>query len=149
MDIASGGHPRDVLDVNCPSRLVLQRLGGKWTSFVLIALGDHGTARFAELRSAIGEISPKVLTEIFRGLERDGLVRRAVFAEVPPRVEYSLTELGASLGRSLEGIRAWAQLHADDILAARERSELAADELVLSSSGHGAASSAYNGDFPA
>ncbi len=149
MDIASGEHARNVLDVNCPSRVVLQRLGSKWTSFVLIALGDHGTSRFAELRSAIGEISPKVLTETLRGLESDGLVRRAVFAEVPPRVEYSLTELGASLNRSLEGIRAWAQLHADDMLAARERSEQAADELVLASIGHRAASSGHKGDFPA
>ena len=86
----------NVLDPDCPSRLVLDRIAEKWTGLVVIALGER-TLRFGELRERIGGVAPKVLTQTLRALERDGLVTRTVYAEVPPRVEYALTALGRSL----------------------------------------------------
>src|SRR6266849_9208185 len=75
---------------------VLARVGDKWTVLVVSTLGD-GPKRFNELRRALGSISQRMLTLTLRGLERDGLVTRTVFATVPPRVDYELTELGHSL----------------------------------------------------
>lgn len=110
--------PFDVMDPDCPSRVVLQRIGDKWTPLIVQAL-KAGTLRFSELRVAVGGITPKVLTQTLRTLERDGLVRRTVFAEVPVRVEYRLTPLGASLLGPLDAIREWAESHAGKILEAR------------------------------
>ena len=80
----------NVLDPDCPSRLVLDRIAEKWTGLVVLALG-RATLRFGELRERIGGVAPKVLTQTLRALERDGLLTRTVYAEVPPRVEYTLT----------------------------------------------------------
>ena len=74
--------PYDVLDVACPSRMVLARVGEKWTVRILLSL-DRSVLRFTELRGLLTDITPKVLTETLRALERDGLVARQVFAEVP------------------------------------------------------------------
>jgi DNA-binding HxlR family transcriptional regulator len=112
----------DVFDPGCPSRVVLDRLADKWTGLVILALSD-GTLRFGELRERIGGVAPKVLTQTLRSLERDGLVRRRVYAEVPPRVEYSLTRLGRSLRKPLEAVQQWAEQHVSAVLAARERAE--------------------------
>ncbi|AMM31331.1 DNA binding protein [Sinomonas atrocyanea] len=111
--------PFDVMDPDCPSRVVLQRIGDKWTPLVFQSLKD-GPRRFSEVRADIGGVTPKVLTQTLRTLERDGLVSRAVFAEVPVRVEYTLTPLGRSLLAPLEAVRAWAESHAATILEARE-----------------------------
>jgi DNA-binding HxlR family transcriptional regulator len=111
--------PFDVMDPACPSRVVLQRIGDKWTPLVFQSLKD-GPRRFSEVRADIGGVTPKVLTQTLRTLERDGLVSRAVFAEVPVRVEYTLTPLGRSLLAPLEAVRAWAESHAATILKARE-----------------------------
>ncbi len=108
----------DVMDPECPSRVVLQRIGDKWTPLIVQAL-KVGPLRFSALRAAVGGITPKVLTQTLRTLERDGLVSRAVFAEVPVRVEYRLTPLGASLLGPLDAIRDWAESHARKILDAR------------------------------
>jgi DNA-binding HxlR family transcriptional regulator len=110
----------DVFDPDCPSRVVLDRLADKWTGLVILALSD-GTLRFGELRERIGGVAPKVLTQTLRTLERDGLVRRRAYAEVPPRVEYSLTRLGRSLREPLEAVQRWAEHHVRAVLAARER----------------------------
>jgi DNA-binding HxlR family transcriptional regulator len=110
----------NVFDPDCPSRLVLDRVAEKWTGLVIIALGD-GTLRFGELRERIGGVAPKVLTQTLRALERDGLVTRQVYAEVPPRVEYTLTDLGASLAEPLATVQGWAERNAASVLAARER----------------------------
>ena len=75
---------------------VLERVGDKWTVLVVVTLGE-GPKRFNELRRAIASISQRMLTLTLRGLERDGLVTRTVFATIPPRVDYELTELGQSL----------------------------------------------------
>lgn len=112
----------NVLDPNCPSRVVLDRIAEKWTGLVVLALGDQ-TLRFGELRERIGGVAPKVLTQTLRALERDGLVTRRVYAEVPPRVEYTLTPLGRSLGEPLAIVQDWAERNVAKVLAARERAE--------------------------
>ena len=100
---------------------MLNRIGDKWTTLVVLILAD-GTLRFGELRSRMGNrIAPKVLTETLRRMEMDGLVARQVFAEVPPRAEYTLTDLGRSLIEPLAAIGDWAKVNAAALLAARER----------------------------
>ena len=115
----------DALDPNCPSRIVLDRIGDKWTGLVIIALSDE-TLRFTQLRGRIGGVAPKVLTQTLRALERDGLVKRRVYAEVPPRVEYSLTRLGRSLREPIEAVQRWAESHVSAVMAARERADRSA-----------------------
>jgi DNA-binding HxlR family transcriptional regulator len=119
----------DVLDPNCPSRLVLDRIAEKWTGLVVIALAD-GTLRFGELRERVGGVTAKVLTQTLRSLERDGLVTRRVFAEVPPRVEYTLTATGRSLCDPIATVHAWAEKHAAAIMSARARSLVREAEAV-------------------
>ena len=116
------GRKGDTFDPNCPSRLVLDRIAEKWTGLVVLALDDE-TLRFTQLRDRIGGVAPKVLTQTLRSLERDGLVRRRVYAEVPPRVEYTLTRLGRSLREPLEAVQAWAEQHVNAVMANRERAE--------------------------
>jgi DNA-binding HxlR family transcriptional regulator len=121
----------DVLDPNCPSRLVLDRVAEKWTGLVVLALSDR-TLRFGELRERIGGVAPKVLTQTLRNLERDGLVVRQVHAEVPPRVEYTLTELGRSLQEPLTAVQRWAEANVDRVMANRERADAAAHDKMRS-----------------
>jgi DNA-binding HxlR family transcriptional regulator len=97
----------DIFDPRCPTRQVLDLIGDRWTVMIVLSLYDE-TMRFSELRSRLSDISPKVLTNVLRKLERDGLVSRKVYAEVPPRVEYSLTGLGRSLEAPLRAVRDWA-----------------------------------------
>ncbi|MFR9730036.1 winged helix-turn-helix transcriptional regulator [Saccharopolyspora sp. MS10] len=110
----------NVHDPACPTRVVLDRVGDRWTSLVVLNLAD-GPLRFTRLRSAIGGVAPKVLTQTLRAMERDGLLNRTAHAEVPPRVEYELTELGQSLREPIRAITGWAEAHVSEILAARER----------------------------
>lgn len=113
-------HPDfDVMTATCPSRTSLARIANKWTAMVVIAL-SAGRLRFRDLRTTVDGISAKVLTETLRDLERDGLVTRHVYAEVPPRVEYELTELGRTLHMPLEALGRWAEEHIEEVLAARE-----------------------------
>jgi DNA-binding HxlR family transcriptional regulator len=98
---------RDIYDPGCPGRVALDRIGDRWTVLIVSVLAV-GTHRFSELRDAVGGITPKVLTQTLRGMEHDGLVARKVYAEVPPRVEYSLTELGRTMLEPIEAIRTWA-----------------------------------------
>ncbi len=79
-----------------------------------------GTLRFAQLRRSVDGISQKVLTNILRSLERDGIVTRRIYASVPPKVEYSLTNLGRSLCNLVEGICCWAEANIERVQAARE-----------------------------
>jgi DNA-binding HxlR family transcriptional regulator len=110
----------NVLTQTCPSRTSLARIANKWTAMIVIVLG-RGRTRFRDLRTAVEGISGKVLTETLRDLERDGLVTRHVFAEVPPRVEYELTELGRTLHGPLAAIGQRAEAHTAEVLQARER----------------------------
>lgn len=108
----------DLFDPACPTRLVLDRIGDKWSVLVLLAL-HRRRHRFSELRDAIGGVTPKVLTQTLRAMERDGLVTREVFAEVPPRVEYAITPLGVSLHDHVSTLADWAERHVGEILGAR------------------------------
>ncbi|WP_326581974.1 helix-turn-helix transcriptional regulator [Streptomyces sp. NBC_00487] len=117
-------------DICCPPRLVLDRIGDKWSVLIVLNLGD-GPKRFSELRELLHHVTPKVLTHTLRGMERDGLVTRTVFAEVPPRVEYELTSLGHSLRPVMEPINTWAAEHVDEVLSLRKAHDArSADEFV-------------------
>ena len=106
-------------DANCPTRRILDRIGDRWTVLIVGALGD-GDARFSELRRRIEGISQKMLTQTLRGLERDGLLTRTVYPEVPVRAEYSLTNAGRTLLEPLGAIRDWAIEHLGDIAASQD-----------------------------
>ena len=119
--------PWDVFNNLCPTRQVLDRIADKWSVLIIRRLSD-GTLRFSQLRRAIGGISQKALTSTLRGLERDGIVSRRLYASVPPRVEYSLTELGRSLVKLVAGICSWAEAHIEEVQEARESYDHAPDE---------------------
>ena len=104
---------------NCHARDVLARIGDTWSVYVIHVLGADGTLRFNELRQEVDGISQRMLTVTLRGLERDGLVARTVYPEVPPRVEYSLTPLGATLRQLIRKFVAWAGAHLTEVEAAR------------------------------
>ncbi|WP_143319530.1 helix-turn-helix domain-containing protein [Clostridium sp. HBUAS56010] len=91
---------------DCPVELTIVLIGNKWKVLILRDLMD-GTKRFGELRKSIGSVSQKVLTSNLRELENDGLLTRHAYAEVPPRVEYTLTETGYSLRSVLEAMHIW------------------------------------------
>lgn len=104
----------------CPARDVLAVLADKWVLLVLGVLRSSASpVRFNELRRRLDGITQKMLTRTLRDLEREGLVRRAVYPTVPPRVEYSLTPLGADLGRITHAMGQWALAHVDEINTAR------------------------------
>jgi DNA-binding HxlR family transcriptional regulator len=106
---------------HCPAREVLSVLADKWVLLVLGVLRESGDpVRFNDLRRRLDGITQKMLTKTLRGLERDGLVRRDVYPTVPPRVEYSLSELGASLGELSHAMGMWSEQHHTEILSARE-----------------------------
>ncbi|MFC7404894.1 winged helix-turn-helix transcriptional regulator [Georgenia alba] len=103
----------------CGIDAAMDVLSGKWKGLILWELEAHGVRRFAELRRGLPGVSEKMLTQHLREMEQDGLVHREVYAEVPPRVEYSLTEHGRTLNAALAPLGAWGS---DRIR--RERSEL-------------------------
>lgn len=106
---------------NCHAREILARIGDKWSVSVIHVLGDARTLRFSELRSQVDGISQRMLTVTLRGLERDGMVTRTVYPEVPPRVEYALTPLGATLRQLVRGLVAWSGAHLAEVDAARSK----------------------------
>jgi DNA-binding HxlR family transcriptional regulator len=108
------------LEDDCPVREVLDRVGDKWSVLIIVLLGQR-THRFSELHRAIEGISQRMLTLTVRSLERDGLVKRTVYATVPPRVDYELTGLGQTLLVPLAALSAWANAHRGDIKAARDQ----------------------------
>lgn len=115
----------DVYSANCPTRLVLDRLADKWAMLVLRLLAD-GTLRFNQLRREIDGISQKVLSQVLKKLERDGLVTREVFPTVPVTVEYSITPLGQTLTATVAAVSRWAEANMPEILAAQARYDGAA-----------------------
>ena len=110
----------DILAPACPSRTVLRHVVDRWTPLVVAVLA-RGPHRFGELRAAVGGITPKVLTETLRSMERDGLVTRDQAPGVPPRVDYALTPLGTTLAEPMGALRAWAEGHAEEVLGNRAR----------------------------
>lgn len=93
---------------SCPVRNIIARFSGKWSILVLCVLAENEATRFNEVAKAIPDISPKVLTDTLKNLESAGLVSRKLYAEIPPKVEYSLTELGKSLMPHIENLVGWA-----------------------------------------
>jgi DNA-binding HxlR family transcriptional regulator len=110
----------NVFDPACPTRQLLDRVADKWTVLVICVLMDDGPTRFGALRRRIGNAAPKVLTEVLRSLERDGLVVRTVYTESPLRVEYRLSPLGRSLYAVVEKLRAWAERQILKVHTARD-----------------------------
>ena len=104
---------------------LIGRVADKWTMLILETLSEQGTMRFTRIGTAIGGISQKMLTQTLRQMERDGLVTRTVHAVVPPRVDYSLTDLGLGLGAAFCGVWLWAEAHLPQIEAARARFDAA------------------------
>ncbi len=92
----------------CPIRYALKRVGDQWSMLVLYCL-TTGTMRFGEMQKQIGTISARVLTQTLRNLEQDGLLTRKAYPTIPPRVEYTLTDLGRSLASSLDSLFVWAE----------------------------------------
>lgn len=106
---------------NCRAREIIDRIGDKWSVHVIFVLADEGTLRFSELRRHVDGISQRMLTVTLRGLERDGLVLRTLYPEVPPRVEYALTPLGETLREIVHALKDWSREHLTELDAARAR----------------------------
>lgn len=100
-------------------REVIERVADKWTLLVLDALEGQGSLRFSRVRDRVGGISQKMLTKTLRDLERDGLVTRTVYPVIPPRVEYTLTPLGESLGEAVCALWLWVERCGADVRRAR------------------------------
>lgn len=105
---------RDVYSDVCPSRVLLDLLANKWSALV-IGLLERGPTRFGALQSSMPGVSPKMLTRTLRRLESAQLVTRTIYPEVPPRVEYALTDLGVSASHPLRLMCTWAEDHVDRI----------------------------------
>ncbi|KRD53126.1 helix-turn-helix transcriptional regulator [Ensifer sp. ENS10] len=111
------GVPMDM--ENCPVRDVMDNIGGKWNSLMILSLAD-GPLRFSQLRRLIPDISQRMLTQTLRDLQRDGYIHRTVFPTQPPSVEYALTDLGRSLLGLLKHFVDWSLENHGAIRAARE-----------------------------
>ncbi|MCE9665653.1 helix-turn-helix transcriptional regulator [Halomonas sp. M5N1S17] len=107
-------------DHPCPIRDVLDRIGDQWSVLILLTL-QPGTKRFNELMREIGDISKQMLSRTLKHLEQDGFITRTVYPEVPPRVEYDLTELGHSFLEPMQAMVDWADTHHRTIAEARRR----------------------------
>lgn len=101
-------------------RIVLERIGEKWSMIVLLLLDEHGTVRFHEFDNMIDGISQKVLSNTLKALEADGLIHRKVYPVVPPKVEYTLTDLGRGLVTPVRALVDWACKHSLDIVESRK-----------------------------
>jgi DNA-binding HxlR family transcriptional regulator len=99
----------------CPIRNVLGRFADKWSLLILCNLNGKDKMRYTEIRKAIPDISQKMLTSTLKQLQQDNLLKRKAYAEIPPRVEYSLTELGLSLMPIIGQMIEWAQVHFDEV----------------------------------
>ncbi len=97
--------------------------GDKWSMYTILLLGQHKKMRFNEMRSAITGISQRMLAVTLRSLEHDGMISRTLFPEIPPRVEYCLTELGDSLLKQILEFATWADANFDAIMNARKKYE--------------------------
>lgn len=105
----------------CPICDIISRISSKWAMLVLVTLHSNGTMRFNDIQKSIGEVSQRMLTVTLRSLEADGLIHRKVYPEVPPRVEYKLSERGESLMPLLQSLIDWALEHTNAIMEDRNR----------------------------
>ncbi len=117
----------DVYEQRCPTRMVLERLADKWVVLVLGRLSEQ-PLRFNQLRREVQGVSQKVLSQILKKLERDGLVNRRAFATVPVTVEYDLTPLGRTLTAPLSALTDWAETHIESVLTAQQQYDSAQGE---------------------
>lgn len=108
----------EVYGENYPSRQLLELIGDRWTPIVLYVLGG-GTKRYGEMQRHLPDVSKKMLTQTLRALEEAGLLRRTVYAEVPPKVEYDLTGLGRAFLEPVTALCRWATDHPDELAALR------------------------------
>ncbi|MFZ4260478.1 winged helix-turn-helix transcriptional regulator [Sphingobacterium sp. HJSM2_6] len=106
---------------SCPIRNVLDRIGDKWSILVLTALNEYEVLRFNELSSCLVNISQKMLSVTLKALESDGLIGRQVYPQIPPKVEYTLTERGKSLMPHISNLIQWADLNMADIISSRNQ----------------------------
>jgi len=105
----------------CPARELLGRIADKWTALVMAMLAEApGPMRFGELRRAVPGISQKMLTQTLREMERDGLVVRTLYPQIPPRVEYAMTALGATLREPLHVLTNWVEAHMAEVNASQQ-----------------------------
>lgn len=104
----------------CPSRIVLDHVTSRWGTLILITL-QHGTLRFSELRRRIGGVSEKMLAQTLQVLEQDGFLERRVYAEVPPRVEYSLTPMGFEIAVHLDTLGKWIEENLTHVMESRAK----------------------------
>lgn len=109
----------DVFLADCPARLAIEIIADKWAVVVVFAL-SRGPVRHGELADLIGGVSRKVLTQTLRKLQNYGLVDRHAYAEAPPRVEYSLTDLGRTLVEPIVGLTRWARSHGEAVVEYQE-----------------------------
>ncbi len=107
----------------CPVKDIMATYGDKWSMYTILLLGQHKKMRFNEMRSAITGISQRMLAVTLRSLEHDGMISRTLFPEIPPRVEYCLTELGDSLLKQILEFATWADANFDAIMNARKKYE--------------------------
>ncbi|WP_405870135.1 MULTISPECIES: winged helix-turn-helix transcriptional regulator [unclassified Streptomyces] len=117
----------DAGEAMCPYRLVLEHLTSRWGVLVLIELLER-PYRFSELRRAIGRVSEKMLTQTLQTLERDGLVHRDAKPVIPPRVDYSLTDLGREAAEQVRGLAEWTQKRMEAVQEAREAYDAAKNQ---------------------
>jgi DNA-binding HxlR family transcriptional regulator len=110
--------PANPYDMNCPSRGVLELVGSKWAMLLLCSL-QKGPVRTGDLMRAVGGISQKMFTQTIRELERNGLVERISYPEVPPRVEYKLTKMGQSISKLIKRMEKWVVANFDQLLASQ------------------------------
>ncbi len=108
------------IETPCPVRDILCRFGDKWSILVLVTLHANGVMRFSDIYKTIADVSQRMLTVTLRSLEADGLIARKVYAEVPPRVEYDLTERGVSLMPHIEGLVEWSMQNIPGIMESRK-----------------------------
>ena len=101
----------------CPVETSLELISGKWKPRILWKLHNRGVLRFAEIKRGLDEITPKMLTQQLRDLEQDGLITRTVYAQVPPKVEYALSDFGQTLGPILDQLAVWGATHQPQIRA--------------------------------
>lgn len=105
----------------CPVRSVLDGIGGKWSILIIDTLGEKGVLRFGEIDKILGDISQKMLTNTLRLLEADGIISRKMYAEIPPRVEYELTNLGEDLLPIIRSLIEWGHNNIDEIQKSRNQ----------------------------
>lgn len=126
---------------NCPTNQLLDRISDKWVSLVVSALAT-GPLRYSDLGRKIAGVSPKMLTQTLRSLERDGILTRTVTPSVPVRVDYELTPLGHSLALLLTAVKDWAETHIEEVHHARERYDSERDDAEQHTERNGAAAHA-------